>query len=121
MSKSQALLYRMSDTPAPKLARIFAAFSVGVRIRIIRNIAKHGTVGAWKSKQGRGCTIKEAGLGLRIGWPTLSHHVSVLHEAGIITISRQGRNKRCWITNEAIGHMSEFFMSLGPRVVPDQG
>ncbi len=119
MSKSQALLYSMSNMPAPKLARIFAALSVGVRIRIIRNIAKHGTVGAWKSKQGRGCTIKEAGLGLRIGWPTLSHHVSLLEKVGMITVTRFGRYKRCWITSEAMRHMSEFFTSLGPRVTPD--
>ena len=119
MSKSQALLYSMSNIPAPKLAKIFAALSVSVRIRIIRNIAKHGTVGAWTSKQGRGCTIKEAGLGLRIGWPTLSHHVSILEKAGMITVIRFGRNKRCWITSEAIARMSEFFMSLSPRVVPN--
>jgi DNA-binding transcriptional ArsR family regulator len=109
----------MSDTPAPKLARIFAALCIGVRIRIIRNIAKRGTVGAWKAKQGRGCTIKEAGLGLRIGWPTLSHHVSVLEKVGMITISRHGRFKRCWISSEAMSVMSEFFMSLGPRIVPN--
>lgn len=116
MSKSQALLYRTNDTPAPKLARIFAALSVGVRIRIIRNIARHGTIGVVNPRKGRGCTIKEAGRGLGIGWSTLSHHVSVLEKAGIITISRHGRFKRCWITTEAIGVMSEFFMSLGPRV-----
>lgn len=119
MSKSQALLYRMSDTPAPKLAKIFVALSVGVRIRIIRNIAKHGTIGAWKAKQGRGCTIKEAGLGLQIGWPTLSHHVSVLEKVEMITIARDGRFKRCWISPGAMGLMSEFFMSLSPRFVPD--
>ena len=119
MSKSQAHLYLLSNLPAPKLAKIFSALSVDVRVRIIRNIAKHGTVGAWKDKQGRGCTIKEAGLGLKIGWPTLSHHVSLLEEVGLITISRYGRFKRCWITTEAIGHIGNFLFSLSPRVIPN--
>jgi len=119
MSKSQALLYKMSDIPAPKLAKIFAALSVAVRIRIIRNIAKHGTIGAWELKQGRGCTIKEAGRGLGIGWPTLSHHVAVLEKAELILVIRYSRYKKCWITSNAIQVMSEFFMSLSPRVIPE--
>ena len=119
MSKSQAHLYSLSNMPAAKLAKIFGALSVDVRIRIIRNIAKHGTVGAWKDKQGRGCTIKEAGIGLKIGWPTLSHHVSLLEKVGLITITRHGRFKRCWITTEAVGHIGNFVLSLSPRVVSD--
>ena len=37
----------------------------------------------------------------------------------MITVKRFGRHKRCWIAAEAVGHMTEFFMSLSPRVVPD--
>jgi DNA-binding transcriptional ArsR family regulator len=118
MSKSQALLYSLSKIPAAKLAKIFVALSVDARIRIMRNIAKRGTFGAWKDKQGRGCTIKEAGLGLKIGWPTLSHHVSVLEKAGLITVTRHGRHKRCWITTEAIQHIGRFLFSMSPRRYP---
>jgi ArsR family transcriptional regulator len=115
MSKSQSILYRLSSTKADDLAKIFAALSHPHRIRMLRNIAKKGTVGFASDKKGPGCSITDAGLGLAIGLPTLSHHIKELKTAGLIRVERHGQVRMCWITTGAIGEMTTFFLSLGPR------
>ncbi len=115
MSKSHAYLYKVNATPAPKLAKIFAALSSPSRIRILRNVARLGTYGGDKYRHGPGCTITAAGLGLKLGLPTLSHHIQELAKAGLLVVERKGREKRCWAITKARNEIESFLKSLGPK------
>jgi DNA-binding transcriptional ArsR family regulator len=114
VSKYKSLIYKHDSTKAEDLAKLFAALAHPQRIRILRNIARRGTIGVHSPKKGSGCTITQAGLGLHIGLPTLSHHIKLLKNAGLIRIEVHGQTRKCWITNEGAGQIMKFLMSLGP-------
>jgi DNA-binding transcriptional ArsR family regulator len=80
-----------------KLARIFNALSNPNRLEIysaiLRNESANYEVGNW-------CMISEVCQSLKIGSPTISHHVKELVDAGLILAERQGKFLVCRINPE---------------------
>jgi len=75
-----------------RLAKAFRALSNPNRLRIYTEILKHDTA---RLEAGCGCFITDAVRSLRIGAPTISHHVKELVNAELITVERQGKFLVC--------------------------
>jgi DNA-binding transcriptional ArsR family regulator len=79
---------------ARRLARIFRALADPNRLRIYREILRSDET---RLQVGHGCLITEVARCLKIGAPTISHHVKELVNAGLISAERQGRFLVCRI------------------------
>src|SRR5215470_17405432 len=89
--------YRSVADPLPRLAKAFRALSNPNRLRIYTEILKHEST---RVKSSCGCFITDAVRSLRIGAPTISHHVKELANADLITVERQGKFLVCKINPE---------------------
>jgi ArsR family transcriptional regulator, arsenate/arsenite/antimonite-responsive transcriptional repressor len=71
----------LTGDQAADLARVFKAMGDPVRLRLLSLIASH--------EGGEACVCDLAGVFALTG-PTISHHLRVLREAGLITGERRG-------------------------------
>ena len=78
--------------PLQRLARAFKALSHPNRLRIYTEILKQESA---RIDTGCGCFITDVVRSLRIGAPTISHHVRELVNADLITVERQGKFLVC--------------------------
>jgi ArsR family transcriptional regulator, arsenate/arsenite/antimonite-responsive transcriptional repressor len=89
-----------------KLARIFNALSNPNRLKIYHEILKsertNFEVVQW-------CPLTEVVRSLKIGSPTISHHVKELVDAGLIFAERQGKFLVCRINPETRDLVREVF------------
>lgn len=77
-----ALASPMSEARADELARAFAALGDPVRLRLL------GIIASAESGEVCGCELVEP---LGKAQPTVSHHLKVLAEAGVVVGDRRGR------------------------------
>lgn len=97
----------MSQTPlsaeqAEALARGFKAVADPVRLRLLSLIASHA--------EGEAC-VCDLTEGFELTGPTISHHLKVLREAGLITGERRGT----WIYYRAVpAAMAQLSAALAP-------
>ncbi|MBN9738088.1 metalloregulator ArsR/SmtB family transcription factor [Pseudonocardia sp. Ae707_Ps1] len=76
------LVERPLDEPeSTELARVFKALGEPVRLRLLSLIASHAG--------GEACVCDLSGV-FEVSGPTISHHLKVLREAGLITGERRG-------------------------------
>ena len=66
---------------ATDLAAVFKALSDPVRLRLLSSIAGHAG--------GEAC-VCDVSVGFDVSQPTISHHLKVLREAGLLTSERRG-------------------------------
>jgi ArsR family transcriptional regulator len=96
----------LSEAQAAALARVFKALADPVRLRLLSMIA--GAEG------GEAC-VCELTVGFDVSGPTISHHLKVLREAGLIEGDRRGT----WIYYRAIpGALTAAADALTPTHVP---
>jgi ArsR family transcriptional regulator, arsenate/arsenite/antimonite-responsive transcriptional repressor len=79
----------LSSTEAEALARVFKALADPVRLRLLSMIAG--------AQDGEAC-VCELTVGFQLSGPTISHHLKVLREAGLIEGDRRGT----WIYYRAV-------------------
>jgi ArsR family transcriptional regulator len=75
---------------AVEFARMFKALGDPTRLRLLSRIAS--------APAGEICVCDVAGGGIEVAGPTISHHLRVLREAGLITGERRGT----WIYYRAV-------------------
>jgi ArsR family transcriptional regulator len=96
----------LSEAQAVALARVFKALSDPVRLRLLSMIS--GAEG------GEAC-VCELTTGFDVSGPTISHHLKVLREAGLIEGDRRGT----WIYYRAVpGALAAASAALAPTPVP---
>src|SRR5487761_97083 len=93
----------LSGAEAEDLAPLFKAIADPVRLRLLSLIACH--------EGGEACVCDLTGA-LELTAPTISHHLKVLREAGLIGSERRGTWVYYWINPEALARLSAL---LGPR------
>jgi ArsR family transcriptional regulator len=71
----------LGEARAVELARVFKAMGDPVRLRLLSMIASH--------QGGEACVCELTGV-FDLSGPTISHHLKVLREAGLITGDRRG-------------------------------
>ncbi|MFG3614515.1 ArsR/SmtB family transcription factor [Nocardia sp. NPDC047654] len=71
----------LTTSAAAELAGMFKALSDPVRLRLLSMVA---------SRAGREACVCELAEGFDVGQPTISHHLKVLREAGLLSSERRG-------------------------------
>ncbi|MBL8927482.1 MAG: helix-turn-helix transcriptional regulator [Pseudonocardia sp.] len=96
----------LSEARAVALARVFKALADPVRLRLL------SMIGA--AEGGQAC-VCELTAGFEVSGPTISHHLKVLREAGLIEGDRRGT----WIYYRAVpGALDAVSDALVPNRVP---
>ncbi|HTF52351.1 MAG TPA: metalloregulator ArsR/SmtB family transcription factor [Pseudonocardia sp.] len=87
----------LSAEQAVELSRVFKAIGDPVRLRLLSLIASH--------EGGEACVCDLSGV-FELTGPTISHHLKVLREAGLISGERRGTWVYYRVHPEALGRLS---------------
>ncbi|WP_040296625.1 ArsR/SmtB family transcription factor [Alcanivorax hongdengensis] len=98
-----------------RLARAFKALANANRLRIYQVILEHSREQDQVdlARVPAGCAFGDFIQRLNVGAPTISHHVRELVEAGLITVTRQGRRRYCRINPDMYRLLSGFLARVG--------
>ena len=95
----------LSEDAAAGLAQVFKALGDPVRLRLVSLIGAH---------QGGEVCVCDLTAAFDLTQPTISHHLKVLREAGIIESERRGTWVYYWLVPAALERMSAL-LSLSSR------
>jgi ArsR family transcriptional regulator len=84
------------------LAQMFKALGDPVRLQLLSRVASHAG--------GEAC-VCDLSVGLDLTQPTISHHLKVLREAGLLRCERRGTWVYYWVVPSALAQLSAV---LGP-------
>lgn len=98
----------LSNEQAVDLSRCFKAIGDPVRLRLLSLIASHAG--------GEACVCDLSGV-FELTGPTISHHLKVLREAGLITGERRGTWVYYRIQPQALGRLSAVLVPDTAQVV----
>jgi ArsR family transcriptional regulator, arsenate/arsenite/antimonite-responsive transcriptional repressor len=87
----------LTEDWAGDLARMFKALGDPVRLRLLSRVASHAG--------GEAC-VCDLSVGLDLTQPTISHHLRVLREAGLLECERRGTWVYYWVVPSALAHLS---------------
>jgi DNA-binding transcriptional ArsR family regulator len=54
--------------------------------------------------------VGELGRGLKIGQPTISHHLKELTRAGLVSTRKRGQSTECWVAESTLDEFVRFFL-----------
>ena len=87
----------ISEAAAVGLSQVFKALGDPVRLRLVSLIGAH---------QGGEVCVCDLTSAFELSQPTISHHLKVLREAGIIDSERRGTWVHYWLVPTALERMS---------------
>ncbi len=99
----------VSESAAAGLAQVFKALGDPVRLRLVSLIGAH---------QGGEVCVCELTTAFDLTQPTISHHLKVLREAGIIDSERRGTWVYYWLVPAALERMSALLSPPAGRSLP---
>ena len=87
----------LTEDWAGDLARMFKALGDPVRLRLLSMVASH--------EGGEAC-VCELSAGFDLTQPTISHHLKVLRETGLLQCERRGTWVYYWVVPSALAQLS---------------
>ncbi|MEG3616366.1 metalloregulator ArsR/SmtB family transcription factor [Isoptericola haloaureus] len=93
----------LDDDRAATLARVFKALGEPARVRLLSLVA---------AQEGHEACVCDLTAPVGLSQPTVSHHLKVLVEAGLLTRSQRGRWAYYALTPGALDQVSEDLRSL---------
>lgn len=100
----------LGEEAAAELSRMFKALSDPVRLRLLSLIASH--------EGGEACVCDLTGP-FDVSQPTISHHLKVLREAGLVGSERRGTWVYYWVLPAALARLSDLLQT--PAVPVEAG
>jgi ArsR family transcriptional regulator len=94
----------IGESAAAGLAQVFKALADPVRLRLVSLIGAH---------QGGEVCVCELTTAFALTQPTISHHLKILREAGIIDCERRGTWVYYWLVPAALERMAALLTSPG--------
>ncbi|MET8778271.1 metalloregulator ArsR/SmtB family transcription factor [Nocardia sp. NPDC004654] len=91
----------LSGEAAAELAGVFKALSDPIRLRLLSSIA---------ARAGQEACVCELSEGIDLTQPTISHHLKVLREAGLLTSERRASWVYYRVVPEALHRLSEVLL-----------
>lgn len=91
----------LTETAAAELASVFRALSDPVRLRLLSSIA---------SREGREACVCDLSEGIDLTQPTISHHLKVLREAGLLESERRASWVYYRVIPEALQRLSDVLL-----------
>jgi ArsR family transcriptional regulator len=95
----------LTEDWASDLARMFKALGDPVRLQLLSRVASHAG--------GEAC-VCDLSVGLDLTQPTISHHLKVLRETGLLECERRGTWVYYWVVPSALAQLSAV---LGPTEI----
>ncbi|MFB7860663.1 ArsR/SmtB family transcription factor [Streptomyces sp. NPDC056069] len=92
----------LGEADAVDLARMFKALSDPIRLRLLSLIASH--------EGGEACVCDLTGP-FDVSQPTISHHLKVLREAGLVGSERRGTWVYYWVLPAALARLSSLLQT----------
>ncbi|NUR59864.1 MAG: helix-turn-helix transcriptional regulator [Catenulispora sp.] len=99
----------LRETDAADLAKVFKALADPVRLRLFSLIASFDG--------GQACVCDLTGE-FDVSQPTISHHLKVLRDAGLVDSERRGTWVYYWVLPEALARLSGLLAPAGLERVP---
>ncbi|MEZ0068238.1 ArsR family transcriptional regulator [Streptacidiphilus sp. MAP12-20] len=96
----------LDESAAVDLARMFKALADPVRLRLLSLIASF--------EGGEACVCDLTGP-FDVSQPTISHHLKVLREAGLVASERRGTWVYYWVLPGALAQLSALLQPEGTR------
>ncbi|NEW34523.1 helix-turn-helix transcriptional regulator [Nocardia cyriacigeorgica] len=87
---------------AAELAAVFKALSDPVRLRLLSSIA---------SRAGQEACVCDLSAGIEVSQPTISHHLKVLREAGLLASERRASWVYYRVVPEALRRLSDVLLA----------
>ncbi|MGX1372718.1 ArsR family transcriptional regulator [Streptomyces canus] len=105
----------LSDAPldedrAADLAKIFKALGDPVRLRLMSMIASRG--------EGGEVCVCELTPAFELSQPTISHHLKLLRQAGLIDCERRGTWVYYWVLPDVLDKLAAFLTTAQPAGAP---
>lgn len=94
-----------------KVSKAFKALSNPNRLQIFLNLLSESRVDLAAGKV-HTCFLSTLLGNLRVGAPTISHHVKELENAGLISTQRDGKQLVCSINPETVKQLQGLFTAL---------
>ncbi|MFJ2032254.1 ArsR/SmtB family transcription factor [Streptosporangium sp. NPDC087985] len=95
----------LGEADAAELSRMFKALSDPVRLRLLSLIASY--------EGGEACVCDLIGP-FEVSQPTISHHLKVLREAGLVDSERRGTWVYYWVLPAALNRLSALLQAPIP-------
>ncbi|MEV6505494.1 metalloregulator ArsR/SmtB family transcription factor [Streptomyces sp. NPDC051642] len=92
---------------ATELAKVFKALGDPVRLRLLSMIASHG--------EGGEVCVCELTPAFDLAQPTISHHLKLLRQAGLIDCERRGTWVYYWALPDVLDRLAGFLVT--PRTI----
>ncbi len=102
-----------------QLAKAFKALSNENRLAIYLEILRHRE-GVLKPDDVCGCMLADIIHALKIGAPTISHHMKELLNADLIEVDKQGKYIHCRINTDTQKALEHFFSLSGQIQLEDE-
>jgi ArsR family transcriptional regulator len=101
----------LTEGAAGGLARVFKALSDPARLRLLSLVASH------PGGEACVCDISES---FDLSQPTISHHLKVLRESGLLDCQRRGSWVYYWVIPDALQQLSAILrVDAGPALTAD--
>jgi DNA-binding transcriptional ArsR family regulator len=98
----------MADADVNRMSKVFRALSNKNRLQLFLNLLDESRLDLAKGRT-HDCFLASIINNLRIGAPSISHHLRELEAAGLIATSKEGKQLVCSIRPDAMAEIARFF------------